>query len=217
MGKQLTIDDALTLAATGRGPAPSKPVPQFNPEVIASIKKGAAFARGQSKQDYATPRVLLDAIKLKFEVKAWAWDLAANWKNQVGPEGRFYGPDHPKVSLRDSLVLDWSELRGDLWLNPPFSNIAPWAKKCFDTAGWPYNLRAHTFEPPRRIFFLVPAAVGSNWWKAYVHRKARVYFLNGRPSFDGKNGYPKDIALVMWGEKPGYQCWRWRDASQRQP
>jgi phage N-6-adenine-methyltransferase len=157
---------------------------------------------GRSKQDYATPRDFLDAVKLKFGVKTWAWDLAATRDNSVCGYPNYYGPDRTPVECRDSLSCDWTKLRGDLWLNPPYADIEPWAEKCATST-------VYSFKPPRRIFLLVPASVGSNWWADHVHGKALVVFPRPRLSFDGKAPYPKDTSLIVFGEKPGYELWRW--------
>ena len=58
--------------------------------------------------------------------------------------------------------------------------------------------------------FLVPAAVGSNWFRDYVDGKALVLLLNGRLSFDGAGPYPKDCILCLYGIEPGYEVWSWR-------
>jgi hypothetical protein len=105
---------------------------------------GASFARGQSKQDYATP----------------------------------------------------------LWLNPPFDPISPWAIKCAVSA----PIRS---SMSRKILFLVPASVGSEWYAQHVHENALVLLLRPRLSFDGKNPYPKDCLLAVYGERPGVECWKW--------
>jgi hypothetical protein len=104
----------------------------------------------------------------------------------------FYGIEE------NSLSQDWSQLVGNLWLNPPFGSIAPWAKKC------------RTIKFSAIIFFLTPASVGSNWFAENVHEKARVFFLSPRICFDGKNPYPKDLMLSMFGGPIGYECWRWK-------
>jgi phage N-6-adenine-methyltransferase len=161
----------------------------------AVARTGASFARGSSKQDYSTPRIFLDAVERRFG--KLDFDLAATKENRVAHD--FFGPDNHDPRFRDSLACNWSTLGGNLWLNPPFARIAPWAAKC-----------AEPLLPRVRIFFLVPAAVGSNWWRDFVHKKALVLFLNGRLSFDGKDGYPKDCALCVYGAPPGYECWNWR-------
>lgn len=172
----------------------------------ARRRKMPAQKPGKSRQDYATPRAFLDAIKEKFSVKAWAWDLAANKSNEVTGANLYFGPDRSE-HFRDSLAQDWTKFAGDLWLNPPFADIAPWAEKCAASASW---AKIGVVPCGRRIFFLVPAAVGSNWFANYVDGKALVVFPSPRLSFDGKNSYPKDVLLALYGEKPGYACWRWK-------
>lgn len=153
------------------------------------MSTGAAFARGASKQDYSTPQDFLAAVKKRFGMLTF--DLAATRDNAVTTV--FFG-----LPL-DSLKQDWTKLYGNLWLNPPFDKIEPWACKCAESVG-----------EGRNIFFLVPAAVGSNWYARHVHEKAMVCFLNGRLSFDGKAPFPKDCLLACYGLKPGYECWRWK-------
>ncbi len=67
-----------------------------------------------------------------------------------------------------------------------------------------------------RIAFLVPAGVGSNWYRDFVHNKARVLALNGRLAFiEGKPKllYPKDCILCLYGPDfaPGFDVWSWKD------
>jgi hypothetical protein len=161
---------------------------------------GAAFHTGKSKQDYSTPVDLLNAVERKLQLPI-VWDLAAHERNRVGDN--WLGPGG---AVENAFHCNWHDLafgrRGLLWLNPPFGNIAPWAKKCADEASM--------LPTWGKIAFLVPASVGSNWFAEYVHGKARVFFLRPRLSFDGKNSFPKDCLLAVYGEKPGYECWNWR-------
>ncbi len=169
-------------------------------QTVTPIRKyGASFARGQSRQDYCTPPEFLAAVKKRFRIDGFEHDLAATVENTVAK--------HFFCDEENSLVQDWTRLLGNLWLNPPFGTIAPWAKKCAECEFQPAIFPS---DKEQRIFFLVPAAVGSNWWRDFVHDKSCVLFLNGRLSFDGKNPYPKDCALCVYGEKPGYECWRWK-------
>lgn len=150
---------------------------------------------GKSRQDYMTPFEFLDAVRTRWNIEAFDVDLAAS-ENNVGAQ-RIITPEE------DSLTVDWTALTGDLWLNPPFAHIAPWARKCAEAT------TTSRFSRDRRIFFLVPASVGSRWFEQYVHPYARVYFLRDRICFDGKNLYPKDCILAVYGEPPGYDFWRW--------
>lgn len=101
----------------------------------------------------------------------------------------------------DALARDWTQLGGNLWLNPPFANIMPWAAKC------------RAFGPrggPRRILFLTPASVGSDWFASHVHGAARVLALSPRLRFVGAaDHYPKDCMLSVFGDEPGFDVWRW--------
>lgn len=143
-----------------------------------------------------TPPEFLAAVRRRWHIAQFAVDLAAS-ENNVGAAFILT----PEI---DSLSVDWNEFAGDLWLNPPFADIAPWARKCAEA-----TVHAR-FAQNRRIFFLVPAAVGSRWFEETVAPYARVYFLRDRICFDGKHVYPKDCILAVYGEHPGYEFWRWK-------
>lgn len=158
---------------------------------------------GRSKQDYRTPKVFLDALEVRFgKIDV---DLAATHENKVAP-----------VCLtlaEDSLAYCWTSSWADknLFLNPPFADIAPWAAKCAE-------------EGPRmkrgRIFLLTPASIGSDWFARNVFGQAMVLGLSPRIPFDGTpinpktgrpDGYPKDLMISVYGpELHGFGCWRWR-------
>lgn len=157
------------------------------------MKTGPAIARGKSKQDYPTPWEFIWACEHRF--CPISFDLAASPENAKAP--KFYTIED------DSLSKPWHELDGVLWLNPPFDNIAPWAKKCEQEA----RLGA-------QILLLTPASVGANWFKNFVHRTALVLALNGRIQFMGASDpYPKDCILSVFGIEPcaGFDVWTWPD------
>lgn len=158
---------------------------------------------GRSKQDYRTPPVLLAAVRHYLDIPDFWIDLAATTKNRV--TRRYYGRQ------QDSLAPSVTWLGPDLkwaWLNPPFAAIAPWVHKAHEE-----SLRG------ARIAILVPAAVGANWWRDWVHEKAHVLLLNGRVTFVGAaQGYPKDCAILLYGDRgpearsgvqEWYRVWRW--------
>jgi hypothetical protein len=153
----------------------------------------------KSKQDVQTPQDLLDAIKRDFGVRTWTWDLAANEKNTVSPN--WFGPGGAQP---DSLAVDWRQLDGDLWLNPEFGNIDPWAEKCADT--W------KELRDGARIFLLTPASVGSNWFDDHVFGIAHVVALAPRVIFCGHSApYPKDLVCSVFSRVTGgFSTWRWK-------
>jgi phage N-6-adenine-methyltransferase len=162
-------------------------------------KTGASFARGSSRQDYATPDDFLAAVRAKFG--PIAFDLAASKENNV-TRNFYYATNNFFDMAANSLAQNWSDLTGNLWLNPPFDSIAPWAKKC-----------SHEASRGAKILFLVPASVGSNWFASHVILSAHVYFLNPRLKFKGAvDPYPKDCLLAAYGFGNIGRCevWRWK-------
>lgn len=142
-----------------------------------------------SKQDYATPVEVIRAVEHRFG--PIVFDLAAHEGNAKAAQW-----NGPGGLAADSLATPWRVRSGLQWLNPPFSDIAPWAAKCA-------RERAH-------VALLVPASVGSVWFRDHVAPHADVYLLNDRICFDGKNVFPKDCLLAVYGEKRGICIWGWK-------
>jgi phage N-6-adenine-methyltransferase len=154
---------------------------------------------GRSRQDYGTPPEFLEAVKKRLGIEDFDCDLAAAKWNAV--------TDRYLTVMDDSLSgLTWLRARGLAkgwnWLNPPFARIAPWVEKA----------RTQQFLLGARTAVLIPAAVGSNWWRDHVHGHCKVLFLNQRVTFVGcKDPYPKDCALLLYdGRSFGYDVWSWK-------
>lgn len=160
---------------------------------------------GKSKQDYGTPWEFIRAVEAKWG--PIVHDLACTRENAKAPSGYYFPED-------DALKHSWSKdfPTGNLWLNPPFANIDPWAERC-------------AFEGIRRdglIFMLTPASIGTEWFRARAWGNARVLGVGPRLTFEGtpinpKTGkpdpYPKDLMLSIFGKATaGFDLWRW-DAS----
>ena len=148
---------------------------------------------GNSKQDYGTPLALMMAVRRRFGPVVH--DLAATAENTQAPT--FYTKE------QDSLSIPWRDFKpiGNLWLNPPFNHIAPWAKKCKEESDGRLG----------HILLLVPASVGSNWFVEHVHNHALVLALAPRLIFKGETqAYPKDCILAVFGMGlRGFDTWRW--------
>lgn len=170
---------------------------------------------GKSIQTYGTPWEFLFQVWALLGITKFDCDLAAMPSNRkcgvylAPPEMAGQIGEHISPAGYDSLNHSWSFGRGWNWLNPPFARIGPWAAKA-----------CREFTDNRvQTAMLVPAGVGSNWWRDFVHRKAQVLVLNGRLVFEGtpinpKTGepdpYPKDCALLLYGRAPGYWIWNWK-------
>lgn len=164
---------------------------------------GAAFNRGNSRQDYETPWELIRAVEARFG--AFDWDLAATPGSQKAP--RFIAPpgttdfDGPVDAFRTESTIDVSGL---CWLNPPFDALPKWSA-----------LAARVSCPgrhKRRVVFLAPAAVSTNWFAENVWPHASVLAIRPRVKFVGEsNGFPKDLMLALYGfDGPrSFDTWRW--------
>lgn len=156
---------------------------------------GPTMARHRSEQVVGTDPLFVAAVEAHFG--RIDFDLAATAGNRLAV--RYFSKE------QDALAQDWTQLRGNLWLNPEFSDIAPWARKCAETA---------SDRRPRhgqRIFLLTPASVGTNWFAEHVHGKAFVLALQGRITFVGhEDPYPKDCILSVYGGFVGFDVWDWK-------
>jgi phage N-6-adenine-methyltransferase len=167
---------------------------------------------GRSKQNYVTPDNFINAVKARLGITRFAHDFAADATNRKALTHFDEETDALSVPRWElSLELGGCPVSGQNWgwLNPPFSNIGPWAKRCRETR-----------NAGGSIAFLVPAAVGSNWFRDHVDGHALVLLLNGRIHFmpDRPNwGYPKDCILALFSPliAPGYEVWTWKNTAKR--
>ena len=155
---------------------------------------------GLSKQDYSTPDDFIQAVKTRLGIDEFAWDFAADAENSKAGD-HYWGESINSIMVPTEFwVADCGAGWG--WLNPPFSNIKYWAEHCWEAS----KLGA-------RIAFLVPASVGSNWFRDFVFGKAEILFLNGRLAFISDKPkwlYPKDLMLVLYGRPPSIDIWSWK-------
>lgn len=162
--------------------------------MLTSNRVVPAQKPGLSKQNYGTPKELINAVKSRLRIDDFAIDLAADETNTV--TSVYYG------EKANSLLQDWSKIKGWAWLNPPFGKIAPWVEKAASES----HFGAH-------ICMLVPSSVGSNWWSNWVEPFAYVSHLNGRITFVGETlPYIKDCSILLyqpWG-MTGHDIWTWK-------
>jgi phage N-6-adenine-methyltransferase len=157
---------------------------------IARVSSGPG-----SRQDFATPWEFIRAVEKHFG--KLDIDLAAHERNAKC--ARWFGPGGEEP---DSLAVRWADYRGKrLWLNPIYKEIPVWAAKCVVEA-----------QSGADVKFLVPASVGSNWFRDVVAPHSTVYYLNARIKFVGaKDVYPKDLLLAHFyrGARSKALIWNW--------
>lgn len=156
--------------------------------------------RGASRQNYGTPWDFIRAVERRFG--PLAVDLAAEPGNAKAP---IY-----LTREQNALTVPWGATFGPAlcWLNPEFADIDPWAEKCRTETALTFGLR---------VIMLTPASVGSEWFAAHVHRKARVLAVRPRLHFEGEpEPYPKDCMVSLFGfGRSGFGVWRWRKPTKR--
>lgn len=161
------------------------------------MKRMPRQKRHRSPQAIGTPADLLRAVERRFG--PIAVDLAANLENRVVPV--HLGPGSALAENALAPTVLWHQFTGNLWLNPPFDPIEPWAEKSASEA-----------DRGASVLLLVPYAV-ADWFRFHVHHKALVLGLSPRPRFVGYDGpYPKDVQLCVFGPRvaPGFDVWRWK-------
>ncbi len=147
-----------------------------------------------SKQDHATPPVLLGAIERQFGC-CLVLDLAATAANAkceqfLTPEVDSLAQDWkallPVTALVDGL---WSVGYPAAWLNPPFRGVDPWMEKCREES-----------EAGARIVSLTLASLGTSWYRKHVEGRALSLVLRKRVTFLGqRDPFPKELMVTLWG------------------
>ena len=150
----------------------------------------------RSKQDYRTPCEFFDAVARTF---GWMTVDLAGTDSTLCPLWLGPGSD----IAEDALTADWKTVLDGFpgWLNPPFSDLRPWAAKCAAEA-----------NGGARVVMLTPSSLGSEWYCDEVQGRALTLVVRPRLTFVGCDApYPKDLAIHLWGFRMvGLGTWRWK-------
>lgn len=156
---------------------------------------------------WSTPKPFFELVAKRYG--NFSLDCAASYNNRKC-ERFLSGPHGNHVDCPCGLCAPWDNFPGSLnWLNPPFSNLGVWVKKCWEESE----------ERGARIVSLILPSVGSRWFALYVWLfAADIVFLHPRINFDGTEGTNmRDSMLVVWDkagrEKNGRRVllWRWEE------
>lgn len=127
-------------------------------------------------------------------------DLACTTANAVAARG--YRDDRGDNALADDARWHAMAAGGWAWCNPPYARLDLWTAKAAQYA--PLGLS---------LAMLVPASVGSLWWKQYVEPYAYALHLCPRVTFVGETTpYPKDCSILIYTplRLRGAETWVWR-------
>jgi phage N-6-adenine-methyltransferase len=133
------------------------------------------------KDEWATPRERFAEWTRRFG--PFDLDAAATKENALCK--RYF------TAEQDGLKQDWGT--GTVWVNPPYSEVALWAKKGYEAS-----------QAGATVVMLVASRTCTKWWHAWA-MKAEIYFIKGRLRFEGApNSAPFPSALLVFRPpKPG--------------
>ena len=96
-------------------------------------------------------------------------------------KGWFDPAPYPKP-LWDGLNTDWLH-KNKIYVNPPYNNISPWAKKCAGTL-----LIAQEQGVPIEMHLLIPVRTDTKYFHEYIYPYCTLKFIKGRLKFRDLTG-----------------------------
>lgn len=94
----------------------------------------------------------------------------------------WYDPTPWPTPIWDGLKTNWLE-KGQIFCNPPYSNIGPFAQKCKETV-----LEAKKRNISIEIHFLIPSRTDTRYFHDHIHGFAKLDFIKGRLKFKDLTG-----------------------------
>ena len=134
---------------------------------------------------WMTPKYVFTHYDQRFNF--WC-DLAASHENALCEE--YYTADK---SAFDAQSTDW-QMGGNVWCNPPYSNIGPWIELCVRLSR----------ETGRVFVMLLPADTSVKWFADAMRECSECHLITGRLSFiseetgDPVNGNNKGSAVFIF-------------------
>lgn len=118
------------------------------------------------------------------------WSTPPAFYAELNKEFNFNFDPCPLDSVFDGLLVEW---RGNIFVNPPYSNIRAFLEK-----GLVEKQAGHI----NWLVFLIPARTDTRWFHDLVYNKAELRFIKGRLKFgDAKNSAPFPSMLAIYRSK----------------
>lgn len=125
---------------------------------------------------WSTPDSLFKELNLIFQYNLDASAIQSNAKCL-----RYWSP------LDNGLKQKWE---GNVWLNPPYSNVSLWIKKASE----------ESIDNANLITCLVPSRTDTKWFQSYGILAKYILFIKGRLKFgNSKNSAPFPSCLLIYG------------------
>lgn len=129
--------------------------------------------------EWSTPTGFYEELNKEFD---FTLDPCANFEN--------HKCDKYYTLQDDGLRQNWEGQT--VFVNPPYSNIKVWAKKCYEE-----SKKDNTI-----IVLLMPSRTDTKYFHEYIYKKAELRFIKGRLKFgNSKNSAPFPSMLAIYNNK----------------
>ena len=123
--------------------------------------------------------------RILYSRKSDEWETPQNLFNDLHNEFNF---TLDAAASDDGLAHSWEHER--VFVNPPYSKIATWVKKCY------MEHKKHG----GLIVLLMPARTDTRYFHDYIYHKAEIRFIKGRLRFsNASENAPFPSMIVIFG------------------
>lgn len=168
-----------------------------------ALKLSENKAMERTRDTWSTPDDLFGHLNDEFGFEV---DVAADRNNRKC--SAYFGLDHVEADRRDALTQSWAPRV--CWLNPPYSNVAPWLQKACEEA-----------QQGATVVVLVHFDPSTRWWANWAIRADEIRVLTGaRVRFTPPEGIKassntRPSALLVYrkkepGVEPNTVYWDWK-------
>ena len=113
------------------------------------------------------------------------WSTPTETFSALDAEFKFNDDPCPLGGNENGLLREWLS---PCFVNPPYSEIAPWMEKA--------KLES---DAGKTVVLLVPSRTDTRWWHEYAMKAAEIRFIRGRLKFgDAKTGAPFPSCVVVF-------------------
>ena len=125
---------------------------------------------------------------LMFSKQTDDWSTPKEFYKELDKEFHFNFDPCPLRSSTDGLDIDWI---GNIFINPPYSNVGEFLKKGFEEI---------EKGNVKKLVYLLAARTDTKWFHTYIYKNpcVEIRFIKGRLKFgDSKNSAPFPSMVVI--------------------
>lgn len=130
-----------------------------------------------ASDEWATPQNVYDQLNAEFHFNL---DPCATHENHKC--NRYFTKEQNGLN-------QWWGVGTVAFVNPPYSEISAWVKKCY----------YESLNPKSIVVMLIPARTDTKYFHDYIYNRSEIRFLKGRLKFgDSKNPAPFPSMVVIF-------------------